>query len=173
MISKLIPAAAFLAFSLTACQSAKTAEFTPLPWSDNCYNGLEKDVSYLAGKDAIDCGFLPMSADLNQRKSTLACAKNAVKSHKPFHFGYASFGDDSAYCDVAIRAADGQLYSLFFDFDVTGQLGTDGSNSALWISKCESITFRPGTIGKGSFFNQEKCVESKELRSSVVNARSD
>ena len=101
------------------------------------------------------------------------CAKIAEKSNKAFRFGYASFGYDSAYRDVAIRTTNGQYYSLFFDFDVTGQAVTDGSNSALWISKCKSLSFSPGTMGKGSFFNLKKCEEFPEIRSAVVAGRNN
>ena len=169
MIAKSIFAAGLI--SLTACKSTKTVEFSALPWQDNCYKTFAEDVSFLASDSAIDCGFLPMSADYKQRQATLACAKNALKSSKSFRFGYASFGDDSAYCDVAIRAPDNQNYSLYFDFDVTGQMGSDGNHSALWISKCDSIEFKPGTIGMGSFFSHKKCVESEEVRAAVVNVR--
>jgi hypothetical protein len=169
MIAKLIFAA--VSIGLVGCKSTETAEFHPLPWQDNCYKTFAEDVSFLASDSAIDCGFLPMIADYKQRQATLACAKNAEKSGKPFRFGYASFGDDSAYCDVAIRTPDGRNYSLFFDFDVTGQMGSDGNHSALWISKCNGVEFKSGTIGMGSFFNHKKCVESKDVITAVVNAR--
>ena len=169
--SSFISTLALASLLLSACKQSEIVKFTPLSWGDNCYTSLDKDTRFLAGSDSLDCGFLPMSATKEQRQNTLHCAKNAEKSNKAFRFGYASFGYDSAYCDVAIRTTNGQYYSLYFDFDVTGQAGTDGGNSALWVSKCKSLDFTPGTMGKGSFFDLKKCEESKESLSAVVVGR--
>ena len=90
-----------------------------------------------------------------------------MRSGKALKFGYESFGDDSRFCDVAIRRADGQFISFFVDDDVTGQLGAEGNNLVVWTSRCAQIEFKPGTIGEGSFFDLQDCAEAPEIFSGL------
>jgi hypothetical protein len=138
-------------------------------WAAHCYKDFERDVSEIAGPSAIDCGFLPLKATDGQRAATKRCAKSAVKSGLAFKFGYGSFGDDSAFCDTAIRRADGQLISLFFDSDISGQMGRDGNNSVVWTKRCSKLKFKPDTIGYGSFFDLQQCTEAPEIFSALAS----
>lgn len=158
---------ALLSLSLAGCGSVPPALPQAGSWANQCYVNLDRDVSKIAGPSAIDCGFLPLDASRNNRIATEACAKNAAGNGKPFKFGYGSFGDDSAYCDVAIRGPDGQIISLFYDSDVTGQMGAKGNHSAVWTSRCKAIKFRPGTLGLGSFFEMQECSVAPEIFSGL------
>ena len=154
------------------CTTAAEPTSVSMPdWKQQCYRSFEQDVSFLAGPSATDCGFLPLDATDTQRARTLTCAKQTVAGKTAFKFGYGSYGDDSQFCAVAVRTSDSQLLSVFYDYDVTGQAGTDGSNAALWISRCNSIAFKPGTIGPGSFFRLDGCQEAKDLKDTVVSSR--
>ncbi len=100
-----------------------------------------------------------------------SCARKVVAQGKGFVFGYQSFGDDSGYCSVAVKSADGQFWSLYYDFDVTGQFGKDPGNAAIWLSRCQNIEFKPGTIGRGSFFKLDGCSEAKDDLKAIVTQR--
>lgn len=162
---------ALLALSLVGCTSVPPTMSQASSWVNQCYVDLDRDVSEIAGPSAIDCGFLSRQAPRKNRVATEDCAKNAVGIGKPFKFGYSSFGDDSAYCDVAIRRPDGQFISFFYDSDVTGQMGTNGNHSAVWTSRCKAIEFRPGTIGIGSFFEMQECSEAPEIFSDLTSRK--
>lgn len=154
---------------IAGCTAVPLQEPPVGSWGGQCYKSLDRDVSELAGLTAIDCGFLRLKATEAERSATQACAKDAVKSNRAFKFGYASFGDDSAFCDIAIRRPDGQMISFFFDADVTGQMGSNGNNSTVWTSLCNKIKFKPGTIGFGSFFDLQKCTEAPEIFSELAS----
>jgi hypothetical protein len=173
MIQRRTRVPAFIAATLIGgCTAATNSSSVSVPsWKQQCYRSFEQDVSFLASPSAADCGFLSLDATDAQRTRTLACAKQAAAGKTAFKFGYGSYGDDSQFCAVAIRTSDGQLLSVFYDYDVTGQAGTDGSNAALWISRCNEIAFKPGTIGPGSFFRLDGCQEAKDLKETVVNSR--
>lgn len=130
-------------------------------------------MSSIAGDSAIDCGFLSSGASKSERNATAACAKNAVVSGRPFKFGYAGFGTDSFFCDVAIRNADGQLISFAYDSDVTGQWGAGGGSAVVWTSRCDRIVFEPGSIVPGSFFDLKECTEAPEIFKSVQDQDAD
>jgi hypothetical protein len=156
---------------LAGCTSVPVLEPRAGSWVNQCYPNFERDVSDIAGDAATECGFLPLSASKKDRALTESCAKSAVRSEKPFKFWYGSFGDDSAYCHVAIRAPNGQLISFFLDSDVTGQMARKGSHSVVWTSRCAKIEFKPGTIGRGSFFDLEECTEAPEIFSSLPSCK--
>lgn len=156
---------------LGGCTSVPASVPRAESWTNQCYVAFERDVSEVSGQSATDCGFLSFRPSDKDRAATEACAKNAVQSGKPFKFGYRSFGDDSAFCDVAIRRPDGQLVAFFYDADVTGQMGTNGNNSRVWTSRCKGIEFKPGTIGAGSFFAMQGCVEDPEIFSGLSSRK--
>lgn len=132
-------------------------------WTKRCYAAFDRDVTEIAGPAARDCGILPLNASLAAQSASKACAREAVASGGPFKFGYESYGVDSRFCSVAIRRPDGQLVSFYFDFDVTGHMGSGGGHAVVWTSKCAGIEFKPGTIGPGSFFAMQDCIEASEI----------
>jgi hypothetical protein len=145
------------------------AELPPAPdtysatWKNICYGSFAGDVNDLVGPDALDCGMVQFEDGSRTQARKHACARKAVKSGQPFKFGYIALGYDSLFCDVAGRSKDGQLWSFFLDYDVTGQYGSDGRNSSLQISRCDRIEFTPGTIFAGSFFNLSECKAAPDV----------
>ena len=138
-------------------------------WSEICYDSFRKDVDYLAGANTQDCGFL--HADSDSEKQIAACAKQAVDSGKPFKFGYMSHGDDSSFCDVAIKSSDGQLWSLYYDADSSGGEGKTNNYSTLAVSRCNRIEFVPAAIGRGSFFALKDCSAAPEVAEAIAAQR--
>ena len=142
-----------------------------MPWHDACYRSLVKDVSFLVGENAKDCGLLPLGASSHYQKQITACTKAAVASGRPFKAGYISFGDDSMFCDIIVRDGKGTYWSLFFDSDSTGQMGRGGDNSIISVGQCDGIDFKPGTIGHGSFFHAVNCKASPETVTEIISRR--
>ncbi|MEO8671965.1 MAG: hypothetical protein ABI411_11670 [Tahibacter sp.] len=160
-----------IAAALSGCLAGSSPFFTGSSWSHGTYTGFDQDIRALTGPEFIDCGLLHMDSDGGSRAYVRRCAREAVASDRPFRFGYCSWGDDSMYCDIAIRAPDGQLWSFWYDSDVTGQAGRSGNNAALRASRCASIVFEPGTIGYGSFFRQGDCVPDDDAVNKIVAVR--
>jgi hypothetical protein len=150
--------------ALGSCASAPVVVPRQGSWNDRCYLGFAEDVAAIAGPAATDCGFLPLDAAEGLRDATERCARQALKSGAPFKFGYESFGDDSGFCDVAVRNPEGEFIGLFVDYDVSGQAGYAPVAST---SRCAGLAFRPGTIGRGSFFDLEECEQTPEIFSTL------
>jgi hypothetical protein len=159
------------AMFLSGCAATPLAVVPDSTWNGQCYQHFAQDVSEIAGAAAMDCGFLSMHATNAARTLTKSCAKRAVQSGGSYKFGYESMGYDSIYCDTAIRRHDGQMLSLFFDSDITGQMGSDGNNSALSTSRCKRIEFKAGTIGPGSFFDLRNCTNAPDIVSNLASQK--
>jgi hypothetical protein len=142
-------------------------------WRGRCYASLDRDVTFVAGDAAEDCGLLPLGADRYEQSRIAHCVEQAVERGSAFKAGYESVGDDSAYCDVVARAADGTYWSLYVDSDVTGQWATKGDHSAMSVSRCNGLEFRPGTIGAGSFFKTTGCAPSPDEVKAIIAHRAD
>ena len=140
-------------------------------WMHQCYPAFHQDVDFLAGSTAVDCGFLQLDTPESTKQKIVNCATQASKSNKAFKFGYKGAGDDSWFCEAAIRAPGGQLYSLYFDSDVTGQGAARPENARLWLSRCNSIEMHQGTISPNSFFAMSGCSESQQDSAELTKAR--
>jgi hypothetical protein len=160
-----------LTLMISGCVEAPIQEPLPNTWNGQCYKHFDEDVAELAGDTAVDCGFVSMRATDARRKETESCARKAVKSVAPFKFGYESLGYDSVYCDIAVRRADGQMISLYYDSDITGQFGSNGNNSAASTARCTKISFSAGTIGVGSFFDLKQCTDAPEIFSNLSSRK--
>lgn len=125
-----------------------------------CHSRFSAHIDIIATDAAIDCGFFNLGQSTAQFEAIKFCAKGVLETAKAFKFGHADYGDDSRYCHVAIRDPSGQLWSYFYDEDISGG---SGGPSAIDISRCESLTFEPGTIGKHSFFDLKNCAPDKDL----------
>ena len=77
-------------------------------------------------------------------------------------------GDDSYFCDVAIRDSSGQLWSFFYDSDVSGG---SGGPATIWVSRCNDFAFGAGTIGAHSFFNFDDCEQDSEMKSALISGQ--
>lgn len=135
-------------------------------WDGACYDGLRGDAEFLSGPDAYDCGLLHLDARDGAQTQIAACARDAVASGRPYRFGYQSLGTDTLYCDVAVRAPDGQLWTLYFDDE-----GTLGGHAVLSVRRCKDLRFERGTIGKGSFFASGGCADQDHSMFDVLAAR--
>jgi hypothetical protein len=153
----------FLAAHVTYAESVSVEN----DWDKNCYKTFYKHINIIAGSESLNCGFADFKTSDRERSKIEKCAKDAVARGVPYKFGYAAFGIDSAFCQVAIKDKDGKLWSVEYDSDVTGG-GGENAEPAIWVSECKEILFRPGTIGKGSFFDHEGCQENKEIVNKVL-----
>jgi hypothetical protein len=128
------------------------------PWAANCYSGFEEDILAIAGQEeSFDCGFLRMDASDKQRADANRCAKVAVAAKRPFRVGHIDADGKTLACDVALRDGSGQLWRVFYDFDLQDAQSHGQSDGVLVASRCGSIAFRPGTGLHGSFFALEDC----------------
>lgn len=78
---------------------------------------LEKRSWELAGRDAVDCGSVPLRAD---PKAATDCALAANKAGKPFRVLYHMQGIDSLVAVAFVRSPDGTLQGLIWDSDPSG-----------------------------------------------------
>lgn len=140
-------------------------------WDESCYPGFEADVQVLAGAQAASCGIVERGASTWTPRQAARCIRGQLESGAAFRAAHASFGYDSLFCDAVARDESGQIWSVFYDFDVTGQFGTDGRNHALSVSRCESVELEPGTIGPGSYFRILNCKEDRDALRQVIQAR--
>ena len=159
---------ALVILSIVGCVSSPVALKGSAPWTGACYLSIDEDTRRIAGGDITDCGLVAPDATTDVRQAVEECARRAVDRAGGFRFGYASFGDDSAYCHVAIRSTDGQIWDFFYDNDVTGQLGKNGNHSTVWLSRCRRVEFRPSTLGRGSFFGTEECSRDEEAEQTYI-----
>jgi len=160
----------FFSLVLSGCASAPSEPPQASSWTDQCYLEFEHDVSAIAGETAIDCGFLSRQASKGDRAATKTCANRAVKSGKPFKFGYAG-GRDSFICDVAIRQMDGQLVSVFVESYVSIPPDPDSSGPYVHTSRCNKIKFEPGYIYPQSFFDLQDCTVASEIFDALSSDR--
>jgi hypothetical protein len=161
-------------FAVCGCASNDFVRYSPteqdpkaVAW--HCYDHFARDVSEIAGTDAIDCGFMSMQATDKDRTDAQACAQAAVAGDKPFKFGWFAYGDDSSYCKVAIRTPTKQLVSLYFDSDVTGSSPPGENNSHVWTARCQQIEILPtpkfsgNILHFGRFFDLTQCTDAPEI----------
>jgi hypothetical protein len=128
-------------------------------WANNCYKGFERDVLAIAGDQALDCGFLRIDALGGDRTSVDRCLHVAVADDKPFRVGHIDGNGRTLACDVAMRDEQGQLWRLWYDFDIGNVHSQGASDGVLIASRCQSIAFKAGSTLPGSFFALEGCEE--------------
>jgi hypothetical protein len=127
------------------------------PWASNCYAGFEQDVLAVAGEEARDCGFLRIDAGKTQRAEVDRCLRVAAAGKKPFRAGHLDGDGKTIACDVAIRDGSGQLWRLWYDFDMGDRQSHGESDGVLIASRCDAMKFRAGSSLPGSFFAFEDC----------------
>jgi hypothetical protein len=145
--------------SSQATLAAKGHDAGPGAWASNCYAGFERDVLALAGEDSLDCGFLRMDALGEQRASVDRCLHIAAADKGAFRAGHIDADGKTLACDVAIRDDSGQLWRLWYDFDLSDRQSQGASDGVLIASRCQSMQFRAGSTLPGSFFAFEGCQE--------------
>jgi hypothetical protein len=128
-------------------------------WGANCYKGFERDVIALAGEQSLDCGFLRIDALGGDREKVNRCLHIAVAGNEPFRVGHIDGDGRTLACDVAMRDGNGQLWRLWYDFDIANVHSQGASDGVLIASRCKSLAFKPGSTLPGSFFALEGCEE--------------
>ena len=127
------------------------------PWAANCYAGFERDVLALSGEQARDCGFLRIDALGGDRGKVDRCLRNAMADNQSFRVGHIDGDGKTLACDVAMRDDNGQLWRLWYDFDVGNVQSQGMSDGVLVASRCTNLKFKAGSTLPGSFFALEGC----------------
>jgi len=75
-------------------------------------------VQTLAGSEAVDCGLHEMSRPLDpvMQRRAHACVSAALRGEGAFKFGTARVPADSFVTEVLVRAGDGKLWFLVYDW---------------------------------------------------------
>ena len=154
----------FAVFIGGCAQIEKEEPAPPVSWK-HCYRSFEKHVLEVSGSEAKDCGFFTIEASESDKEKVKSCLKDQITSKGSFLVGHQSYGDDSMFCDVAIRDNSGGLWSFFYDSDISGG---NGGPATIWVTECEDIKLEPGTIGQDSFFHLVGCKEREDIRSKLL-----
>lgn len=157
----------------TACANHSSGSgvapaYADFGWNDVCYDGFAEDAIKLGGSAAEDCGILHRNEHYSGLNPPDQCLRPLLASKRAFRAALSSYGNDSRYCEAAIRDQAGNLYHIWLDFDVTGQWGSDGANAVLSVSRCKRIQLRPGTIGPGSYFDLSGCEPDEALSAKMI-----
>ena len=161
-------------FLLTACAAVggSPGDLHRSSWADPaCYRGMKEDVEHLAAGPVVDCGFITGHTDPSFDTQVRDCARQAMTGSQGFAFGFVGVGEDSWFCSVAVRSADGQLWDLYYDSDVTGQMGRNGDHSAIWLSRCDSIEPMPEIARTGNFFRESGCKGASDVLQRLASQR--
>jgi hypothetical protein len=158
----------FLAVVVTGCVTSDGAVPNKLQrWDKSCYRSLELDIQAIAAGRLKDCGLVPIGAKQFEKAAATDCARKAFEEHNPFKVGYESVGEDSKYCSITIMKTGGEIWSLYFDQDVTGQFGLNGDNSAIWVQRCEEMDILNDSV------QPKRCKENQEMLDKVLSSRKD
>ena len=161
----LVCVSAFLLACSTISTRVTTADFSRNKSAvDSCYKGFINEMSSLVPENSYHCGMFGNP----ENYPTVQCSKAAVKSGRPFIFGFQSWGDDSKYCGAAAKQADGQLLSIFYD---AGMIGTGDKYAFIQISRCKKIKIKRKSSPLGSFFDTDECTDADDLVEAIIKAR--
>lgn len=160
---------------LAACTGSRVAPHqvaAELAWDVDCYDDIALVGAELAGEESTDCGLLRTNASRSARSRFRRCATAVAASRVPFRMGRASSLPDASRCTVAIRAEDGQLWEVYYDFDYDHSAPSDGNSIAFrWIlqlSRCESMHLVSASSGH---FQLEGCIEDEAMTGRMLAAR--
>ncbi|WP_223788373.1 hypothetical protein [Marinicella meishanensis] len=70
----------------------------------------------------------------------LTCVDEASKNQQAFIYGIHTLWRDTYVCEAYIGSNDGQLYRLFYDFDVRGGMDTTGKHDWYVEEVCDAIS---------------------------------
>ncbi len=160
---------------LTACAAphAYPPEALPkLAWDSTCYDDIAYVASELAGEEATDCGLLRIGSSTAPGARFRQCIASASTSGEPFLLGRVSVLPDASSCTVAMRAKDGQLWELYYNFDYDHSAPSDGDEIAFrWIlqmSRCESMDRVSVSSG---YFELKGCRKDQAMTQRMFDAR--
>lgn len=155
----------FLMIAVTAaagCATLTTSStaLSPTTWDGAC-KGAVREIAYpLSGDSAVDCGFLALDASDKDFYHIMQCAHLAIQSGKAYRIGYENLDEVFGYCNAAVRAPDGQLWSLQFYAPVDEIMGRKPDLQYRFNAKrCKSITLFDDRRG---FFRPQDCSEATD-----------
>ncbi len=157
-ISKLLLLAAL---ACAGCTTVGTSlALKPDTWDNSCAGGMRAYAFPLSGDSAVDCGFLALDASDRDFYDVLECAKSAVQSGKAYRFGYRNIDKYLSFCNVAVRAPDGQLWSLQFYVPILEAMSQRKDLQYSFNAKqCTSLTLKNDRRG---FFAMGQCTEATD-----------
>ncbi len=160
---------------LGSCASppvAPTPHAPKLAWDSTCYDDIAYVASELTGEEATDCGLLRNGSSTSPGAQFRQCIATAYTSTKPFVLGRVSVLPDASSCTVAMRAKDGQLWELYYNFDYDHSAPSDSDEIAFrWIvqmSRCESMDLVSASSG---YFELKDCIDDQEMTQRMFDAR--
>lgn len=151
-----------------ACTTVGTSlALKPDTWDASCAGDMRSYVFPLGGDSAVDCGFLALDASDQDFRDVLECAKSAVQSGKPYRFGYRNIDKYLSFCNVAVRAPDGQLWSLQFYVPIMDAMSQRKDLQYSFNAKqCSSLALKNDRRG---FFAMQQCTEATDTLMSLVH----
>jgi hypothetical protein len=146
---------------------AATDGMTRDTWNvELCAQAIGRVTSALAGPGAVDCGVVYRSMGEHFSRGTEACAASVVARELPFRFGEAIFGIDSGECDAIVRAADGPIFWLHYEYDLT--LGGRHGQRTVNVSACSRVMVDPNPPKGGSFIQPNGCAYDDDAEQRVL-----
>ena len=113
----------------------------PIVWAIG--DKLDWESRRLAGRDARDCGRVPIGAEAREASE---CVAQAFRDKKPFRVRYDTMSVDEASAVSIVGAADGHAYHLrFLGGSPDGQVSLLGQTVKNWVCP-EPINFHMETV---------------------------
>src|SRR5687767_11694711 len=100
---------------------------------------LTTQLEQLAGRNAKDCGLVPIAMD---QAGAVECARKMLKDKRPFRVAAELQGVDSYVWNGVAANEQGQLSYVFFDSDIRG---SGCYNPRLTTNTCTTVTFPSGS----------------------------
>jgi len=140
-------------------------------WDGSCNGAMREYVASLSGDSTVDCGFLALEASDKDFHNILECAKYASASRKPYIFGYRNIDQYLSFCNVAVRSAGGQLWSLQFYVPILDAMSQRKDLQYSFNAKqCSSIELRNDRRG---FFALYSCTEATDALTTLLQEKAD
>lgn len=150
------------AVAATGC-AAVTTSTTALDsatWGTACKGAVSEIAQPLSGDSAVDCGFLSLEASDKDFYHIMQCAQLAIQGGQAYRFGYQNLDEVFGYCNAAVRAPDGQLWSLQFYAPVDEIMGKKPDLQYRFNAKrCGSLSVLNDRRG---FFKPQDCSEATD-----------
>ena len=150
------------AVTATGCATLtiSTTALNPTTWDNACKGAAREIAVPLSGNSAVDCGFLALDASDKDFYHIMQCAQLAIQGGKAYRIGYQNLDEVFGYCNAAVRAPDGQLWSLQFYAPVDEIMGRKPDLQYRFNAKrCVSISLLDDRRG---FFRLQDCSEATD-----------
>lgn len=133
---------------------------SPSTWDNACKGAVHEIAAPLSGDSAVDCGFLTLDASDKDFYHIMQCAQLAIQAGQAYRFGYQNLDEVFGYCNAAVRAPDGQLWSLQFYAPADEIMGKKPDLQYRFNAKrCGSLAVLNDRRG---FFKPQDCSEATD-----------